>query len=165
MLTFGTNITTMAKINAETLSKLKVLLSSWTVFYQKTHTYHWDLTGENFLSFHKYLETLYDESVKHTDYIAERLRQLGEKTALTLNSASSDSMVVDENAADSVNGIAEDLIAGIARLTSLQAEIYTEADEQKDYVTADLMIQLSKWCEFNSWFLTSMVGENSNTNE
>lgn len=69
----------MAKINSETVIKLKRLLSSWTVFYQKAHTYHWDLKGENFLSLHKHLEKLYDESVEHTDEIAERLRQIGEK--------------------------------------------------------------------------------------
>ena len=50
-------------------------------------------------------------------------------------------------------------IAAIAQLTSLQTEIYNEADEQGDYVIADLMTQLSKWCEFNSWFLVSITGK------
>lgn len=154
----------MAKINSETVSKLKRLLSSWTVFYQKAHTYHWDLTGENFLSLHKHLETLYDESVEHTDSIAERLRQIGERTALTLNGASADSAVQDDNSANTADEIARDLIAGIAQLTSLQTEIYNEADEQGDYVTADLMTQLSKWCEFNSWFLASVAGDENKTN-
>lgn len=154
----------MAKINSETVSKLKRLLSSWTVFYQKTHTFHWDLTGENFLSLHKHLEKLYDESVDHTDAIAERLRQIGEKTALTLNGASADSVVQDSNDADTIEEVLSDLITGIAQLTSVQTEIYNESDEQGDYVTADLMTQLSKWCEFNSWFLTSISGEENRTN-
>lgn len=154
----------MAKINSETVFKLRGLLSSWTVFYQKAHTYHWDLMGENFLSFHKHLETLYNESIEHIDSIAERLRQIGEKTALTLNGASSDSVVQDENVANTSNTIAQDLIAGIAQLTALQTEIYNEADEQGDYITADLMTQLSKWCEFNSWFLASVAGEENETN-
>lgn len=154
----------MAKINSETVSKLKRLLSSWTVFYQKTHTFHWDLTGENFLSLHKHLEKLYDESVDHTDAIAERLRQIGEKTALTLNGASADSVVQDSNDADTIEEVLSDLITGIAQLTSVQTEIYNESDEQGDYVTADLMTQLSKWCEFNSWFLASISGEENRTN-
>lgn len=146
----------MAKINSETASKLKRLLSSWTVFYQKAHTYHWDLRGENFLSLHKHFEKLYNESVEHTDEIAERLRQIGEKIALNLNEASMDSVVQDNNDADTNENMISDLITGIAQLTSLQTEIFNEADEQKDYVTADLMTQLSKWCEFNSWFLVSI---------
>ena len=154
----------MAKINSETVSKLRRLLSSWTVFYQKTHTYHWDLVGENFLSFHEHLKNLYEESVEHSDQIAERMRQIGERTALTLNGASADSVVVDTNNETSVNGIIQDLITGIAQITSLQTEIYNEADEQDDYVTVDLMVQLSKWCEFNSWFLASMAGNENTTN-
>lgn len=153
----------MAKINTETMSKLKRLLSSWLVFYQKAHTFHWDLKGNEFLPFHKHLQTLYEESVQHTDEIAERIRQLGEKTALTLSAAVGDSVVEDRNDADSMNSIARDLLTGIAQLTSLQTEIFNEADEQGDYVTADLMTQLSKWAEFNSWFLSSMVGEENNS--
>lgn len=154
----------MAKVNSETVAKVKRLLSSWAVFYQKAHTYHWDVTGENFLGFHKHLKQLYEESVEHCDEIAERLRQIGERTELTLNGASADSSVEDNNSMTSVNAIAQDLITGIAQLTSLQTEIYNEADEQGDYVTADLMTQLSKWCEFNSWFLASVAGEESKTN-
>lgn len=146
----------MAKINVETTAKLKRLLASWAVFYQKTHTFHWDVTGDNFLSFHKHLKKLYEDSVEHCDEIAERLRQIGVKTELTLNGASADSVVEDSNSQSNVNAIAQDLITAIAQLTALQTEVYNEADEQGDFVTADLMTQLSKWCDFNSWFLASI---------
>lgn len=154
----------MAKVNSETVNKLRRLLSSWVVFYQKAHTYHWDVKGDSFLSFHKHLKKIYEECVEHCDQIAERMRQIGELTRITLNGASADSSVEDSNGETSVNGISQDLITGIAQLTSLQTEIYNEADEQGDYVTADLMTQLSKWCEFNSWFLASVVGNENETN-
>lgn len=153
----------MAKLNAETTTKLKRLLSSWVVFYQKTHTFHWDVVGENFLGFHKHLKKLYEDSVEHCDEIAERIRQIGERTEITLNGASADSVVQDNNSQTTVNAIAQDLITAIAQLTSLQTEIYNESDEQGDYVTADLMTQLSKWCDFNSWFLTSISGDEGPT--
>lgn len=149
----------MAKINAETTAKLKRLLSSWVVFYQKTHTFHWDVIGEDFLGFHKHLKKLYEDSVEHCDEIAERLRQIGERTEITLNGASADSVVQDENNQTTTSGIAQDLITAMAQLTALQTEIYNDADEQGDYVTADLITQLSKWTDFNSWFLTSILGK------
>lgn len=152
------------KLNEETIAKLRQLLGSWTVFYQKTHTYHWDLKGQQFLDFHKHLEKLYNESVEHTDAVAERLRQLGEKTGLTLVSASSNSVVEDKNDASTMEGIASDLITAIAQITMLQTEIFNDSDGQGDYVTADLMTQLSKWCEFNSWFLSSLIGNENATN-
>lgn len=149
----------MAKINAETTAKLKRLLSSWVVFYQKTHTFHWDVIGEDFLGFHKHLKKLYEDSVEHCDEIAERLRQIGERTEITLNGASADSVVQDENNQTTTSGIAQDLITAMTQLTALQTEIYNDADEQGDYVTADLVTQLSKWTDFNSWFLTSILGK------
>lgn len=149
----------MAKINAETTTKLKRLLSSWVVFYQKTHTFHWDVIGEDFLGFHKHLKKLYEDSVEHCDEIAERLRQIGERTEITLNGASADSVVQDENNQTTTSGIAQDLITAMAQLTALQTEIYNDADEQGDYVTADLVTQLSKWTDFNSWFLTSILSK------
>lgn len=149
----------MTKINAETTAKLKRLLSSWVVFYQKTHTFHWDVIGEDFLGFHKHLKKLYEDSVEHCDEIAERLRQIGERTEITLNGASADSVVQDENNQTTTSGIAQDLITAMTQLTALQTEIYNDADEQGDYVTADLVTQLSKWTDFNSWFLTSILGK------
>lgn len=153
----------MAKINSETVSKMRRLLGSWTVFYQKTHTFHWDLTGPNFNELHKYFEDLYRQSVEQADSIAERMRQIGEKTALTLNGAVSDSVVEDSNGAEDARTMVAALITGLAQITVLQTEIYNEADEQGDYLTADLMTQLSKWTEFNSWFLSAWMGEENKT--
>lgn len=147
----------MAKLNSETLDKLRILLSSWVVFYQKAHTYHWDLKGNTFLEFHKHLETLYNESVEHTDKIAERLKQLGETISLDLATASLESVVYDSNRAESTKDITQDLIEGISKLNALQTEIYEEANEQSDFVTVDLITGLSKWCDFNGWFLTSTI--------
>lgn len=153
----------MTKINSETASKLRQLLGSWTVFYQKAHTFHWDLVGENFNSLHKYFEDLYKQSVEQADIIAERLRQVGEKTAITLTNAVADSVVSDNNASETSREMLADLIEGLARLTVLQTEIYSEADEQGDYVTVDLMVQLSRFNEFNSWFLSSTLEQPNKT--
>ena len=80
-----------------------------------------------------------------------------------MNGASADSIVQDKNDADSTNAIAQDLLLGLAQLTSLQNDIFNEADSQNDYVTADLMTQLSKWAECNSWFLSSLIGSENAT--
>lgn len=149
----------MAKINNETISKLRQLLASWTVLYQKTHVFHWDLVGPNFNELHKFFESLYGDCVTNSDAVAERLRQIGERTGLSLTRAVSDSVVEDNNDAVDARSMVSQLIAALAQITVLQTEIFNESDEQGDYVTADLMTQLSKWTEFNSWFLSSWMGE------
>lgn len=150
----------MANINEETLRNLHRLLSSWTVFYQKVHTYHWDLVGNNFNELHKFFEQLYKESVENADSVAERIRQVGERTALTLTRAVGDSAVSDDNSAATAQAMVADLITALAQLSSLQLEVYQLSDEDaSDIVTPDLMVQLSRWTEFNSWFLSSWTGQ------
>jgi len=49
-----------------------------------------------------------------------------------------------------------DLIEAVAQLSILQTEIYIEAEDQKDSVTLDLMVQLNKGTEQNSWWLSAL---------
>lgn len=144
-------------MNEELIKSLMKLLASWTVFYQKTHTYHWDFTGKNFLEVHAQFKSMYEDSVENSDTIAERLRQLGVKIKLNLKTAVSDSVITDENSPEKPEEIIRDTISSLAQLSLLQTEIMSMAEEQKDLVTHDCMIQLTKWAEMKSWFLTSIV--------
>ena len=54
-----------------------------------------------------------------------------------------------------IRAMIEATLISLIQLTNLQNEIYSDANEQNDYVTADLMTQLSKWNELKSWFLTA----------
>lgn len=146
----------MANINNTTMSKMRRLLASWTVFYQKTHTYHWDFTGQQFLEFHEHMKKLYEQSVENSDLVAERMRQIGEKINLTLKDAVEGSVVEDKNSANTLIEVVDDLVIAYSQILLLQNEIFLDSNEQQDYVTADLMTQLSKNVEFNSWFLTSL---------
>ena len=137
----------MVTIQEETAVKMRSLLASLTVFYQKTHVYHWDLVGRSFNQLHAFFEELYNEAVKNTD--------ANIRTNLSLTEAVRLSGVEDDVSAESDEEMVTDLIRSLAILTALQTEIFMEANDANDYVTADLMTQLTKQADFNSWFLTS----------
>ena len=147
----------MANINKETTAKLRRLLCSWMVFKQKTHTFHWDLVGSSFHELHKFFKDLYEGSDKHVDEIAERIRQLGEKLGMTLSEASENSVVMDENKPSDSESAMRRTLEALSSLTVLQNEIFVEADQQEDYVTQDLLTELSKWTEFQSWFISAWL--------
>jgi len=146
----------MAKINQGTIDKMFILLASWGVFRQKTHSYHWNIKGQNFNPLHKFFGDLYDTSVSNMDAVAERLRQLGVLVPLTLSFCVEKSVIEDKNDATSDKEIVSDLIEAVAQLSILQTEIYIEAEDQKDSVTLDLMVQLNKGTEQNSWWLSAL---------
>lgn len=147
----------MANINQATADRMRVLLASWTVFYQQTHVFHWNMVGSSFNELHKLLEELYNEAVEHSDSVAERIRQVGVPISLTLNEAGSISEVSGEQSASTPRSMIEAVLVSLVQLTSIQDEIFNEATDQNDYVTADLMTQLSKWNELKNWFLSSWL--------
>lgn len=154
----------MAKMKQSTIQKLRVLLASWTSVRQKTHVFHWNVTGNNFNELHKYFEELYDEAVANMDSCAERLRQLGVYIEMSLGDAASLSVIDNKISPKKDDEMVSDLVRTYAQLVSLQNEIYVESNGVNDYVTADLMTQLSKSSEMRSWFLSSWLGKQNNSN-
>ena len=56
---------------------LSVLLADTYTLYQKTHGYHWNVTGPQFNTLHTMFMTQYTELWNSIDLIAERIRALG----------------------------------------------------------------------------------------
>ena len=147
----------MANINKETTEKMRRVLSSWIVFKQKTHTFHWDLVGNGFHELHKFFKDLYEGSDKHVDEIAERIRQIGVRIGMNLSQASENSVVEDENSPSDAESAMRRTLESLSALTVLQNELFVEADQQNDYVTMDLLTELTKWTEFQSWFISAWL--------
>ena len=147
----------MAKLNEQTMISMRRLLASLAVMSQKTQTYHWDLTGLTFVSLHEHLGEVYEAISSHTDEVAERIRQLGEPTKMTLSYATTNSVVEDNNPASAEKDIITDMMTAFTNLYALQLEILMASDEQNDPVTVDLMTKLCAWAEKENWFFNSML--------
>tara|TARA_R110000868_G_scaffold190862_1_gene434784 strand:+ start:86219 stop:86683 length:465 start_codon:yes stop_codon:yes gene_type:complete len=73
---------TITKINRETkheiAQSLQYALSDTFMLYLKTHTYHWNVMGPQFLTLHQLFEEQYNEMWLAVDAMAERIRSIGE---------------------------------------------------------------------------------------
>jgi starvation-inducible DNA-binding protein len=56
---------------------LNTLLADEYVIYTKTRNFHWNVTGMQFISLHKLLETHYEDLDEIIDDVAERTRSIG----------------------------------------------------------------------------------------
>jgi len=56
--------------------KLKVVQATAFAFYLKTHNFHWNITGPNFVQYHSFLDGLYNDVWSSVDAIAEHIRTL-----------------------------------------------------------------------------------------
>jgi len=57
--------------------KLNELLSNYSIFYQNTRGYHWNIKGEKFFELHVKFEELYNDLFLKIDEVAERILTLG----------------------------------------------------------------------------------------
>lgn len=64
--------------NTEELAeKMNALLANYSVFYQNTRGFHWNIKGDSFFVLHEKFEELYDDLVMKIDEVAERILTLG----------------------------------------------------------------------------------------
>lgn len=56
---------------------LNDLLSNYSLFYQNTRGYHWNIKGEKFFELHVKFEELYNDLILKIDEVAERILTLG----------------------------------------------------------------------------------------
>lgn len=57
--------------------KLNDLLANYSVFYQNTRGYHWNIKGDKFFELHQKFQDLYNDLLVKIDDIAERILTLG----------------------------------------------------------------------------------------
>lgn len=61
----------------ELADKLNDLLANYSVFYQNTRGFHWNIQGSDFFELHVKFEELYNDLFLKIDEIAERVLTLG----------------------------------------------------------------------------------------
>ena len=57
--------------------QLNDLLANYSIFYQNTRGYHWNIQGEKFFELHLKFEELYNDLFVKIDEVAERILTLG----------------------------------------------------------------------------------------
>ena len=65
------------RARADVADALAQVLADNYALYQKTHSYHWNVTGPRFRELHLMFEEQYNALWTATDELAERIRALG----------------------------------------------------------------------------------------
>ena len=58
------------------IQQLKVILGTNFGLYFKSHSFHWNIEGADFVQYHTYLDGFYNAVWANTDIIAEKVRML-----------------------------------------------------------------------------------------
>ncbi len=145
-------------MNVAVYEALRKALAESYVLLIKTHNYHWNVKGPQFVALHNLFELQYNELFLAVDELAERLRALGQHAPGTMAEFAALSQVKDGQATK-----ASDMVADLRASHTLVAQTARKgvkaAEGVDDVGTADLLTARSQIHEKAAWMLASILEE------
>ncbi|MFV8373279.1 Dps family protein [Flavobacterium sp. LB2P74] len=137
------------------ISILSSILANEMTLYVKLRKFHWNVSGESFMEFHKLFENQYTQLEASIDEIAERISKLGGKTIGTMKEFSDLTIIKESpNHYPSQKEMVKELLEDHETvIVHLRKDVDTTAEENKDAGTADFLTGLMQAHETMAWTL------------
>jgi starvation-inducible DNA-binding protein len=136
---------------------LSILLADTYTLYQKTHGYHWNVTGPQFNTLHTMFMTQYTELWNSIDLIAERIRALGSFAPAGYAAYSKLTTIEDDTNVPNSDTMIQNLVKGNEAVIRTSRKILPEAEKGNDQATLDLLTQRINIHEKTAWMLRSLL--------
>lgn len=144
---------------AHLAEKLNELLANYSLFYQNTRGYHWNIKGEKFFELHLKFEELYNDLLLKIDEVAERILTLGHSPNHNYSDYRKTSKVAEsKKVADGVTAVKE-ILASFQTIILLQREILSLSAEAGDEGTNALISDYIRMQEKLVWMYSAFLGD------
>lgn len=151
------NIGLDAKKSEDLALKLNDLLANYSVFYQNTRGFHWNIKGDKFFELHIKFEELYNDITLKIDEVAERILTLGYAPKHNYSDYLKVSQIKEVNeATDGILGM-NTLLNSLKIIITLQRDILTLAGDANDEGTNSLMSEYIATQEKLVWMYSSYL--------
>ena len=158
----------MAKLNAIGLDsdkakdlseKLNALSANYSIFYQNTRGYHWNIRGDKFFELHLKFEELYDDLLLKIDEVAERILTLGGTPHHNYSEYNNNSKIQESSEIRDGRVAVGDILTSLQTVIVLQRELLTLSDDAGDEGTNALMSDYIREQEKLVWMYSSFLSE------
>lgn len=137
---------------------LNGVLADTYALYQKTHAYHWNVTGPQFPTLHELFGQQYQEMWTALDEIAERVRALGEFAPASGKAFAAMTEIESvEGEPPEAMDMVRSLLKGHETLIRRARAAFDTAEEAGDAASADLLTQRLRIHEKTAWMLRAMT--------
>ena len=137
---------------------LNALLANYSVFYQNTRGYHWNVRGEKFFILHPKFEELYTDLFQKIDEIAERILTLGHVPEHRASSYLTSAKIPESSAVINDRQCVEGILESFAILIEMQREILEISGEMDDEGTNAMMSDYIREQEKLVWMYSAFLG-------
>lgn len=116
----------------ELASHLNDLLANYSIFYQNTRGYHWNIRGDKFFELHLKFEELYNDLFVKIDEVAERILTLGHIPNHKFTDYLRSSHIPESNETSNGDKAIEEILAAFKILLTKQRHILNLSGEIDD---------------------------------
>ncbi|MFJ8262559.1 Dps family protein [Rummeliibacillus sp. NPDC094406] len=138
--------------------ELNQLVASWSVLYMKLHNFHWYVKGPAFFTLHLKFEELYNEASLHLDNIAERILALNGQPVATLKEHLEISEIKEAVGSETAEQMVKTIIQDFETVMRNLKIGMTEATNEQDDMTVDLLNSIYQSLEKHVWMLKAFLG-------
>lgn len=147
------------KKSAELADKLNKLLANYSIFYQNTRGYHWNIKGEKFFELHLKFEELYNDLFIKIDEVAERILTLGHSPKHNYSDYKKESKIAESNeVSDGIKAVKE-IIEAFKIILMIQRDLLNLSAEAGDEGTNALMSDYIRAQEKLVWMYSAFANK------
>lgn len=144
---------------AKLADKLNTLLANYSIFYQNTRGYHWNIKGEKFFELHVKFEELYNDLLLKIDEVAERILTLGASPAHNYTDYRKVATIKESRqVSDGITAI-KDILDSFRTVIALQRELLDLSADANDEGTNALMSDYIRAQEKLVWMYSAYLGK------
>ena len=142
---------------AQLAKQLNVLLAHYSIFYQNTRGYHWNIKGEKFFELHLKFEELYNDLLLKIDEVAERILTLGHTPEFNYSAYTKISSIKESEVISNGLLAVESILDSFKKIITLQRELLTLSADADDEGTNALMSDYIRMQEKLVWMYSSFL--------
>lgn len=153
-----TNAIGLDKDKSEKLAKkLNTLLANYSVFYQNTRGYHWNIKGDKFFELHLKFEELYNDLFLKIDEVAERILTLGHAPEHNFTQYNKTSSIKETTKVTDGLKAVEQILESFKTVISMQRELLNLSADANDEGTNALMSDYIRAQEKLVWMYSAFL--------
>ena len=137
--------------------RLNGLLANYSLFYQNTRGYHWNIKGEKFFELHQKFQDLYTDLLLKVDEVAERILTLGYNPDHRYTEYVKVAQIKESAPVTEGDAAVKEILEAHKIIITMQREILALASEINDEGTTALMSDYIRQQEKNVWMYSAYL--------
>jgi len=117
----------------------KIAFASTFSFYLKSHNFHWNVEGQNFLQYHELFGNIYNEVYASIDVFAEQIRGMGSYVPGSLARFNLLSQIDDETSVLDQSTMVQELLKDNEKLIGILKLAFMKSEEQQEFGFSDFI--------------------------